>query len=214
MKPALSPRAALLVIAGMFLLPLVLAWLMYSGTIDFKPESTRNLGQLVEPPVSISWEDIDLLPPAFQEMGGGEAGEETTQIFNEHWVILHAVPEPCDENCLREISAFRQIHLASGRHRSRIRIALLLQQSHPDEVESSLRKIHAQFLLIRASSAHFWNSLEQAAAAVQSPAGPMGSAYLIDPLGNIMMYYKAGSNPNHLKQDLKRLLTWSKLDEQ
>jgi cytochrome oxidase Cu insertion factor (SCO1/SenC/PrrC family) len=38
--------------------------------------------------------------------------------------------------------------------------------------------------------------------------------YLIDPLGNIMMYYAADADPNHIRQDLKRLLTWSKLDEQ
>jgi hypothetical protein len=40
------------------------------------------------------------------------------------------------------------------------------------------------------------------------------SAYLIDTLGNIMMAYEAGADPNHLRHDVKRLLTWSKLDEQ
>ena len=44
-------------------------------------------------------------------------------------------------------------------------------------------------------------------------AGTAGQTYLVDPLGNIMMAYEAGSDPNHLKKDLKRLLTWSKLDE-
>ena len=39
------------------------------------------------------------------------------------------------------------------------------------------------------------------------------SVYLIDPLGNIMLFYAAGFDPNDLKKDLKRLLTWSKLDE-
>jgi hypothetical protein len=40
-----------------------------------------------------------------------------------------------------------------------------------------------------------------------------GSLYLLDPLGNIMLFYAAGFDPNDLKKDLKRLLTWSKLDE-
>jgi glutathione peroxidase-family protein len=40
------------------------------------------------------------------------------------------------------------------------------------------------------------------------------TAYLIDTLGNIIMVYEAGAGPNHLRQDVKRLLTWSKLDEQ
>jgi hypothetical protein len=29
-----------------------------------------------------------------------------------------------------------------------------------------------------------------------------------------MMTYKGEADPNNIKQDLKRLLTWSKLDEQ
>jgi len=28
------------------------------------------------------------------------------------------------------------------------------------------------------------------------------------------MYYAADADPNHIRKDLKRLLTWSKLDEQ
>ena len=213
MKRAFSPRTALLVIAGMFLLPLVLAWLMYIGAIDFKPASTRNLGQLVKPPVPISWEDVELAPVMQKQAGGERTPAEPEQIFNEHWVILNAIREPCGEECLREISALRQIHLASGRHRSRIRIALFLQQPFPSELESALHSIYAPFHLVSASSVHFQASLQRAASGVPSPAAPAGSSYLIDPLGNIMMVYASGADPNHLKKDLKRLLTWSKLDE-
>jgi hypothetical protein len=52
-----------------------------------------------------------------------------------------------------------------------------------------------------------------AVSTAQGTATP-GSLYLLDPLGNIMMFYAAGFDPNDLKKDLKRLLTWSKLDEQ
>ena len=45
MKFRISPRLALVIIASMFLLPLALAWLMYSGALEFNPVSTRNLGQ-------------------------------------------------------------------------------------------------------------------------------------------------------------------------
>ncbi len=43
---------------------------------------------------------------------------------------------------------------------------------------------------------------------------PSDGIYLIDPPGNIMMYYTADADANHIRQDLKRLSTWSKLDEQ
>ena len=74
------------------------------------------------------------------------------------------------------------------------------------ELETSLRSIYPEFHLISDPSGKLGARLEQA-------AGGKGSTYLIDPLGNIMMYYEAGADPNYLKQDLKRLLTWSKLDK-
>jgi len=56
MKTRLSPRTSLVIIAALFMLPLALAWFMYSGAIEYKPSSTRNFGQLVEPPVPMVWE--------------------------------------------------------------------------------------------------------------------------------------------------------------
>ena len=200
MKTRLSPRISLVIIAGMFLLPLLLAWFMYSGTIEYQPSSTRNFGQLVEPPLPMSWKNTVVIA------GAGESESRPVQVFSEHWVILYSVPDPCLETCLQEVSALRQIHRASGRHLARIRIALLIPRPNSPGVESSLRDIYSEFHLISDPSSSFNAKLEQA-------GGGERSAYLIDPLGNIMMFYAAGTDPNHLKQDLKRLLTWSKLDK-
>jgi hypothetical protein len=59
-----------------------------------------------------------------------------------------------------------------------------------------------------------WKALEQVAGQIDPPAPVQGSTYLIDPLGNIILFYAAEYDPNDLKKDLKRLLTWSKLDDQ
>jgi len=200
MKPRLSPRASLVIIAALFLLPLLLAWFMYSGAIDYKPSSTRNFGQLVEPPLPMAWDDTVLMPAAVEPESGA------AQAFRDHWVILYTVPDPCLEACFREVTSLRQIHLASGRHQARIRIALLMQEPSSSELETSLRNAYPKFHLINDPSGELSARLEQV-------AGGEGSTYLIDPLGNIMMFYAAGADPNHLKQDLKRLLTWSKLDK-
>jgi len=61
MKMRLSPRLSLIIITALFVLPLLLAWFMYTGTIEYRPGSTRNLGQLVEPPQPISWESIEII---------------------------------------------------------------------------------------------------------------------------------------------------------
>jgi len=89
---------------------------------------------------------------------------------------------------------------------SRIRIALLLPEVTPASAATRLQEIYPEFRLITSQD----GTLEDAMA---RSANGAAATYLIDPLGNIMMVYKTGADPNDLKKDLKRLLTWSKLDE-
>jgi hypothetical protein len=203
MKFSLSPRLALLIIAAMFVLPLVLAWLVYSGSLDFKPGSTRNLGKLVEPPLPIDW--------SVTVMQAGEANlaveiEQGSGVFDEHWVILQAVPSDCDDSCLKKVFDLRQIHRASGRQQVRIRLALLLDDSSPADQAQSLLAIYPQFNLIKDPSGLLREALEEIQQNLSGQAGPARGVYITDPLGNIMMYYQAGSDPAFIKQDLKRLL--------
>jgi cytochrome oxidase Cu insertion factor (SCO1/SenC/PrrC family) len=211
MKFSLSPRLALLIIAAMFLLPLLLAWLMYSGSLDFKPTSTRNLGTLIEPPVPIDWTVTILLPGEANLAAGRDQG---SVVFSEHWVILQPVPAGCDDPCLKEVSNLRQIHRASGRQQFRIRLALLLDESSPSDQAQTLLAIYPKFHLITDPSGLLSEALAGIQQNLSGQAGPAKGVYMIDPLGNIMMYYQAGSDPNYIKQDMKRLLTWSKLDKQ
>jgi hypothetical protein len=200
MKKRLSPRILLVIIAAMFLLPLMLAWFMYTGTIDYKPASTRNYGELVEPPLPLSWESIYLVNPA-----GGDPMSAPNEL-ERHWVVLRPVPAACGESCEQEIIQLRQIHRAAGRNQSRIRIALLLEDSADAADISRIQGIYTEFNLITGPAGSLREIMRQA-------SGDLTSTYLVDPLGNIMMVYASGADPNHLKKDLKRLLTWSKLDE-
>jgi len=203
MKFSLSPRLALLIIAALFVLPLVLAWLMYNGSLDFMPGSPRNLGELVEPPLAMDW--------SLTVMQAGEANpaavfEQGTGVFDEHWVILQPVTAGCDESCLNKVLDLRQIHRASGRQQVRIRLALLLEESTPANQAQSLLAIYPQFNLVKDPTGLLWETLGRIQQNLSSQAGPASGSYIIDPLGNIMMYYPAGGDPAFIKQDLKRLL--------
>jgi len=200
MSKRLSPRISLIIIAAMFLLPLLLAWFMYTGAIEYKPGTTRNLGQLVEPPVPMSWSSISILGLT------GDGPQPAEQDLAEHWVVLKSVPSDCAGACVDEVTELRQVHRAAGRNMSRIRIALLLPEVTPASAATRLQEIYPEFRLITSQD----GTLEDAMA---RSANGAAATYLIDPLGNIMMVYKTGADPNDLKKDLKRLLTWSKLDE-
>jgi hypothetical protein len=198
-KHRMSPRVALVVIAALFILPLLAAWLMYTGVIDFEPAGTRNLGELVEPPVPV---DLDGLRPVDPARAPG------TELPR-HWTMVHVLPARCEEDCEHTITALRQVHLAAGRDRSRLRI--LLVEPPGAAIESApLEAIYPDFLLVSDADRQLLETL----AGIADRADVTGHTYLLDPLGNIMMHYRAGYDPNDLKKDLKRLLTWSKLDEQ
>lgn len=201
MKFRIPPRVALLVIAALFVLPLVAAWLMYRGVIDYTPGATRNLGQLVEPPLPLPWADRAAQP-----------ADEPEAALVGHWVVLHAVPRPCPDACLQAIVNLRQVHLASGRDQARIRVALL-QEAADAALADRLLDIYPVFQLIEDSQGTLRPILDQVARRLEPTGGAAGGTFLVDPLGHVMMYYAPGSDPNDLKADLKRLLTWSKLDE-
>ena len=196
MKRILSPRVALVVIAGMFVFPLILAWLMYSGVIEFNPVNTRNLGTLVRPAVPVPLESLRPAEPQsapMEELAG-------------HWVVLYPLPHPCDTSCLDDVAALRQVHRASGKNLARIR--LLLVGAEPGH---RFLDVYPSFYLAAAGGAEFESRINSVAEKFAAQAE--GSLYLVDPLGNIMLFYAAGFDANDLKKDLKRLLTWSKLDE-
>ncbi|MDT8319422.1 MAG: hypothetical protein RQ826_02725 [Xanthomonadales bacterium] len=203
----MSPRIALLIIFGIFVLPLLLAWLMYSGVINFEPVSTRNLGQLVRPPVPTTWESMEFA-------GVETTGSTPATELAEHWVVLYALPESCAEQCLQTVVDLRQVHRALGRHQTRIRLALLLPAALSGTSSQSLMKIYEQLHLLRNPSGDFRVALSKATEATGTPNGSPATVYLVDPQGNVMMRYPKNSDPNDLKIDLQRLMTWSKQDEQ
>ncbi len=200
MPQRMTPRIALVIIALLFILPLAVAWLMYSGTIDFKPTKTRNLGELVQPPVAV---ELD-------ELLGPESGAGSLTELSGHWIVVHVLAEPCDDSCLQAVAGLRQVHRAAGRNQDRIRLLLLSRGRLQNELTERLLQVYPEFIIAGEPPLEVLDALDD----IAGQADSAGATYLADPLGNIMLYYEAGPDPNFLKKDLKRLLTWSKLDEQ
>ena len=183
-------RLTLLFIAALFGLPLVAAWLMQSGLLNWRPAQTVNLGRLVEPPV-------------------------TLELATENkWQLLYLLPAACDASCEADVTGLRQVHRAAGRHRDKIAVVLLSDSAagHPDS--QRLLAIDPGFLLVTDPDGALGEVLDEATRrAGLADEDPQRSAFVLDPGANVILAYAAGFNPNHLNRDLKRLLTWSAQDE-
>lgn len=181
-------RLQLLAIAAVFFGPLAIAaWLYFQGEA-YQPEGRANHGTLIEPIVNVN----EALP-------GPGAGE----FAREHWLLLYAETGPCNDECRRGLYTSRQLRLMLGREMDRVERVLLHGEMPPDKV--FLAEEHEGLISLRdpALSALLARSLP-------AGVGP-GGFYLIDPLGNLVMYFELGLDPADIVSDIKRLLRLSRI---
>ena len=183
-------------VMGMF----VQIWMMHNGIIQFEPGKTRNLGELVDPAVPLDWTNVTMIDDGDAQIS-----------FENRWVVLYQLSSPCSDICREQVIGLRQLHIASGRNQHRIRVALMLDPGQTEAGKSDLLKIYPQFRLLSPPSGSFSMAIESAAINLENHDMAQ-TILLVDPLGNIMMTYNGSNGPGRLNKDLKRLLTWSKLD--
>jgi cytochrome oxidase Cu insertion factor (SCO1/SenC/PrrC family) len=196
------PQITLLIIAMLFVTPLLVAMLMNSQWWGFQPASTTNLGQLVDPP--------RVLDETLLEVGG--PAENAAFSTRGKWTILYPVRLPCEAGCLTDVQDLRQIHRASGRHRESLAVMLLIPRGGTLSAAQELLQTYAEYHLARDASGAVTELLAGIGDLAQDGSPAAGQAFLVDPGGNIMMRYAPGFDPNHINKDLKRLLKWSKQD--
>ena len=180
-------RVQLLLIAAVFLGPLAIAALMYfSGGLQHIGRT--NHGALLEPFVNI--------PAALP------ASPTTTRIDG-YWALVYLNDGACAATCVRALHTIRQSRLMLGGEMKRLLRVFLHGESLPDTV--FLDAEHAGLISLRDSG---FSSL----LANKKPARLSGGGYfLLDPLGNLVMYFEPALDPAHMVEDIKRLLKLSRI---
>jgi hypothetical protein len=183
-----SGRLQFLLIACAFLGPLVLAtWLYFQGD-PLLPEGRTNHGDLLEPILSL----VEALP--------------TASIHAQHdrsWLLLYINIDLCDEFCLDALYTMRQSRLMLGKEMDRLKRVFLHGSSPPDTV--FLANEHQGLITIKDSS--LTDLLNKKRPARLSAGG----YFLIDPLGNLVMYFRPDIEPSDMVADIKRLLKLSRI---
>jgi cytochrome oxidase Cu insertion factor (SCO1/SenC/PrrC family) len=190
-------RRVLIGLAVLFFAPLGLAFYLYYGHAAWLPGGRVNAGALIEPPRPLPALVLPLL----------ESGDTDPNFLKGKWTLLFAGFGPCAELCRARLYDTRQIRLALDRDMKRVQRVLIADTDCCDA--RLLRNEHPDLIMIRASPAiaPLLTLLPMdAAGAAQLPR-----VYLIDPLGNLMMFYGADVKPKGILEDLKRLLRLSSI---
>ncbi len=197
-------QVTLLGIFALFLAPLLLVMLMRSSWWGYQPDSLRNFGQLVQPPVQLPVGPLQ--PDGHRSLAPGTEGQ---------WLLLYVMPGDCDRKCSDDIVSFRQIHRAAGRQAEYLSIVILNENEAGSALQSRIESIYQELNFIAHPPAETLATLARINTDLTPEKGVPENirTYVVDPMLNVILAYRADANPNDINKDLKRLLTWSKQDK-
>ena len=185
----------LTVLAGLFLVPLVLAFFLYYGT-GWRPAAHLNHGTLITPPRPLPESSLVRLLP--------ENATAAPPLFPGKWSLVYVGDGACDADCHAALYVMRQTRLSLNTDMGRVARVFLVTGGCCDR--AFLAAEH-QGLDVRDAAA----GQAQTLLAAFPPDGRAHTLFVVDPLGNLMMSYDAREDPHGLLEDLKKLLRLSQI---
>lgn len=191
-------RTQLVLIFALFLIPPVSAWVVWKYLGAEGAGATTNAGTLVSPARPLQL--VGLIQP------DGTALPEDE--FRGRWAYVLFAPGDCDDACQRQLYLTRQLRLAMSKDIPRVQRLLILAEQPSPELVRQLAEEQADLR---------WVVLgEQSGPLLQAFSGagfaPVGEQFfLVDPLGNLMMFYDLEVPAKGMMKDLQKLLKISQI---
>ena len=184
-------QLTLIGIFALFFGPLLLVMMMRSSWWQYQPGGLKNQGLLVQPPVTL------LL--------------NQTEAIDDKWLILYVLDQPCDQGCIENVTALRQIHRAAGRNAEHLAIVLLSSTRTDPALRSRLEEIYPAFNFMVDTDQTALGTLEiiNSGITAANPASDEIHTYILDPMLNVILAYPSSADPTDIHKDLKRLLKWA-----
>lgn len=193
-------RLMLLLLAGCFLLGIVIAVALFVS--GWRPVHTGNYGELVEPPRPLK------VAASFTILGGGTL---EAQALRGKWTYVTFTAADCLRPCEENLYKMRQVVAAQGKDAPRVQRWLVVSDTRAlDWLRYTLEDYPGMQVIIGPPAA-VRAFAGQFALPAGTPDQDAGRIYLVDPLGNLMMSYPPGADPNGMRKDLARLLRVSRI---
>ena len=196
-----SSRQAMVLLGLLFMMPAFVAWVMHNSSEEgWRPEGTTNRGMLVHPARPLTF-PADLMV----------ADTSANNYLQGLWTLLYIGDGDCDDVCNNNLYKMRQVNIAQNENMKRVqRMYLVRDKAVSGMLVELLDREYPKMQVVLVPDA----LAEQFAADFLIDGVSMDAAervYIIDPLGNLMMYYAADADPGGMLKDLKKLLKYSKI---
>ncbi|MFM2006286.1 MAG: hypothetical protein RLZZ09_1941 [Pseudomonadota bacterium] len=193
-KPIWQSRALVMVIALTAVVPFALAW--YYANHPELIDRTSNYGSLILPTRQLSHDQLMAAP-----LG---PVNEMAQIKG-RWLLLQVAPGLCATVCVETLHKTHQGWLMLNKEMPRVQRILLVS---PETRSREVPEIAKDDALV--TSGLTPEVLQALTSAIGKPAEE-GVVVLVDPLGNLVLWYDTGFDPYKMVRDLKHLLKASQI---
>jgi cytochrome oxidase Cu insertion factor (SCO1/SenC/PrrC family) len=178
-----SNRFTLYAVFAITAVPLIIAMIMYFNLWGV-PQGRTNFGELLLPPEQLQQ----------TQLVDEEGAPWSQQQADKRWLMVYVAGPECAKVCVEATHLLRQINVALGKEAYRVSRIMVSEQAQND-VKMTLD--YPALLQLHSQAPEFF------------VAGQ--GIYLVDPLGNIMMYYSVEFVGKELLKDLKKLLKTSNI---
>jgi len=176
-------RRSFILMIAIFVLPIVLAKFALDG--QWLATGVTNKGTLLTSELTL--EDLGLDPAQ----------------FTQHWLIIYNLPNTCDLDCQKTLTAVQNTHTALGKDKPRVMPVALYQNNLTTSQLTNFPTRHWQFIAMPAKGKTLITKAQ---------------ILIVDPLGNVFLSHQIPESAEHLPQfgkqilaDMKKLLKYSKV---
>ena len=193
-------RLTLLLLFAVFAGPMIAAWIAVKHDA-FRPGGSSVKGQLVNP----------ARPVTAATLRAPDGSELPTDLVRGRWLLLYIDNTACDAVCERNLYNMRQTRLAVGEDTHRVRRLLVVTDGPPG---APLKQVLANYPGLAVATAE-QPSMEAFLAQFHvTPGDDPARAqrlYILDPFGNLVLFYAPAADPKGMLEDLERLLKASQI---
>ena len=192
-------RRTLIVLTLVFAVPVVLAYVLHVS--GWRPQGRSvHYGELIEP--------ARPLPEATLRAADGVT--VPFSALRRHWLLLYVGRLPCGDACRAAVDKMERVRLAQGKEMRRVELVFVVLDGAAEEMQQ-LAGQHPVLKVLGGERP----AVEQLARALVSSEGTAldggGRLYLVDPIGNLVLSYRADADARGLHKDLARLLRLSQV---
>lgn len=191
-------RLILLVVAVLFFAPFTLAWLLFNYGQELQPQGRTNHGTLASP--------VQPLPEMTLMTFDGQTFP-LKQLYG-RWTLLTISTGDCTPTCQQNLYKMRQVRIALNQDAPRVQRVYVVPNKNLLTNWPQLQTEYQGTVWLTADAETFATLSQKLNTLTTTRPDKI---YILDPLGNVVMYYAADANPKGLLKDLQRLLKLSRI---